>query len=356
MYGTSKFLVLEYHLFSFPIFLIGLILLLFNHQTAITLKFPIAFTFLLIPPPIVFLQQIGSDLSILDSEIAFIILKILNTPVNLIYEYGTPIFEITTFEKPMNFVIDIACSGIYSLIGFAVFALFMTFILRGPFIKKIVVLIIGVPLYQGLNILRIVATVYIGYKSDMSSALNFFHTFGGWFLVFVGTLSLLLIVEKILKLNINYVKNECDHSQLSIDGTSCQKCGAIIFQKNIFSFKKVNIIYYFTLIIIILSVNSLNVPVFSLTQGSPLVFSNNPLGEDEVYQILPNIDNYYLTYAFRDTLFEETIGQNASIFFEYYNYTSGKPPIWVGLEIGETKSVLHPWEVCLVTWPESKGG
>ncbi len=109
-FGSYTFNSLEINMISFPLFVSGVILLVFNYDTLRFLMFPIAFLAFLIPPPFVYLQLIGSALSTFSSMAAFTILKILRVPVSLIIEYGGPIILLTLpsgLEVP--FAIDIAC-------------------------------------------------------------------------------------------------------------------------------------------------------------------------------------------------------------------------------------------------------
>jgi exosortase/archaeosortase family protein len=48
--------------------------------------------------------------------------------------------------------VDIACSGIYSLIGFVVFSAFIAYIIRESPKKKLATLLMGIPLIVALNI------------------------------------------------------------------------------------------------------------------------------------------------------------------------------------------------------------
>ena len=62
----------------------------------------------------------------------------------------------------MNFSIDVACSGVYSLIGFVIFAVFIAYINRGKLYGKLAILLLGIPLIIVLNIIRITTILAIG--------------------------------------------------------------------------------------------------------------------------------------------------------------------------------------------------
>jgi len=63
IYGSNTFLSMEYHIFSLPIFIYGLILLIYNYQTTKTLLFPILFLFFL---PHIFITNIYLWFNIID--------------------------------------------------------------------------------------------------------------------------------------------------------------------------------------------------------------------------------------------------------------------------------------------------
>ena len=196
-YGFYTFFSLEIHLFSLPIFLSGLILILFNADILKELAFFIVFIFLIIPPPIFQIQNIGSSLSVLSSTTSYSILKFLNFPVELseVAEVPVILLEISSGGS-MQFSIDLACSGIYSLIGFLIFALFISYISRGSYRKKFYTLVIGIPIIYFFNIFRITLIVIIAYYLGYNIALNVFHLLGGWTFIFIGTIILIKISER----------------------------------------------------------------------------------------------------------------------------------------------------------------
>ena len=87
----------------------------------------ILFLFLLTPPPIEIAFSIGSRLSELTSQISFKILILLKQPVSLSLYSDTPYLTLTHNDQSIKFIIDIACSGLYSLIGFIIFSLFLSY-------------------------------------------------------------------------------------------------------------------------------------------------------------------------------------------------------------------------------------
>ena len=128
--GSSTFTPLEYHLFALPIFVAGLVLILFNLQTLRQLAFPILFLLFLTPPPAEILYAIGSSLSTLSSQTANALANVLGVSSSLEIEYASPkILVVRPTGEMISFVVDIACSGIYSAIGFLIFGIFIAYII-----------------------------------------------------------------------------------------------------------------------------------------------------------------------------------------------------------------------------------
>ncbi|MBS7630258.1 exosortase/archaeosortase family protein [Candidatus Bathyarchaeota archaeon] len=353
--GSYSFIPLEYHIASLPIFISGLILLIFNFHVLRALFFPVVFLLFMIPPPVELAQQVGGYLSYYSSHGAYNLLKAVNLPVRLSDLDGNPIIfvKIPSGEE-YPFVIDLACSGIYSLIGFLIFALFLAYLVRGPLIKKTAILLLGLPLIYLLNILRITILVIIGFASGPYAALNLFHIFGGWFLILIGTLIILLTSEKLLKVSLFGSEpihcNDCEKYSIN---QYCSSCGKMHRFK--YNFSRLSLLKIISILAISIILIFIQVPVYNLTNGSAEIFIKKYSGEVFTTNIFPKINGYELKFVYRDTSFEEISGQDAALMYMYAPRDPSKPLVWVGLEIGPAKANLHTWEVCLITYPQSLG-
>jgi exosortase len=359
-HGSYTFTPLEYHLATVPIFTAGLTLILFNPQTLRQALFPIAFLIFLMPPPSEIFYNIGSLLSVFSSEASTTIVQAFKIPATLIGEYGTPTIFITRPDNTtMTFAVDIACSGIYSLIGFLVFAVFVTYIVRDKPWKKAAIFTIGFPLIYLLNIIRITTIIAIGYNIGEQLALDTFHLLGGWVLIFLGTITLLAISEGILKIDLfsNKHKQTCPNCTSNIAKETrnyCTTCGKILKHPT----TKLNTKDTAKLAITITAILFLlwiQMPVFATTQSPASVMISTPEGENGNTQLFPQINGYTIQYLYRDTAFEKLSKQDYSIIFQCTPTNETNPPIWIGLEIAATTSTLHRWETCLVTWPQTHG-
>lgn len=360
-YGSYTFTPLEYHILTLPIFVSACALLLFNAQTLRQLLFPIAFLFLLVPPPEEILFGLGAWLSEASSELAYNLLKLLAFPVNLTAEQGTPMILVTQQNgNVITLSVDVACSGIYSLIGFLIFALLAAYIIRDKPWKKALVFFFGFPLIYLMDVFRISLMGVIGYYYGESLVLTIFHLLGGWALIFIGTIVLLLLSEKVLKIPIvndnNKICKKC--YKTTVSARFCSSCGRILnFDLPKFTMKDlakiVGILAAVTLMV------SIQTPVFALTEAhAPQIILQSPEGGNVTASILPSFKEYTLNNSHRDESFQQLSGQDVSLVYEYYPtdaYHETKVPFVVSLEVASTKASLHRWETCLVKWPTSQG-
>jgi hypothetical protein len=85
----------------------------------------------LTPLPSEILFAAGSMLSVISAQVANTFANLVGVTSTLTTQFGNPVITLTRPDQTvMAFSIDIACSGIYSLIGFVVFATFIAYIIR----------------------------------------------------------------------------------------------------------------------------------------------------------------------------------------------------------------------------------
>jgi len=355
-FGSYTFQPLEYHLASLPIFAAGLILIVFNAQTLRNLLFPLAFLVFLIPPPLEMAQQAGATLAAFSSQAAYTILKTMGLQVSLSSVYGNPIIQFQTSSGTMApFAIDVACSGLYSLVGFTLFAVFTAYIARSPPQKKLSILLLGFPLIYSLNILRITLIVLVGYFFGAGAALNLFHLMGGWVLIFLGTLILLTVAEKAFKIQIFGTTSEaCIHANYNDGESICNGCGKLMKLPED-TLSRRDIAKTPLIVAVTAALLFIQVPVFTLTDTAAEVLIEKQIGAETTLKALPDVKGYELRFLYRDVGFEEISGQDAALVYKYEPKDPTGLYIIASLEIAPTRACLHPWEVCLITWPQSKG-
>ena len=356
-HGSYTFTPLEYHLVALPVFVAGLVLLFFNLQTLRETIFPIIFLLFLTPPPAEILYNIGATLSSISSEISNAIVQLIGIPSTLVNQYESPLIIITRPDgMQLNFTVDIACSGIYSLMGFMIFAILLTYLIRDKPWKKLGLIFTGVIIITLLNIIRITVILAIGYNFGENLALQVFHLLGGWVLTFLGTLLLLFVSEKIFKATIfEGKKAKCPECVSEPQNQKfCYTCGRNIKHKK-FSTKRSDILKVASAIAVIVLFLSIQAPVFAMSKGPADILVNTPSGQTETTTILPLDPNYVIRFAYRDTAFEELAQQDLSIAYIYSPRDPSLDVLWVTMEIASTRSPLHRWETCLVNYPLSQG-
>jgi exosortase/archaeosortase family protein len=361
-YGSYTFTPLEYHVLTLPLFAAGLTLILFNPQTLRQAAFPTVFLAFLVPLPSQIIYNLGSTLSIISSVASNRIVNLLGIHSTISSISGTPAITVTQANGTVlpPFTVDIACSGIYSLIGFLVFAAFVAFVVRDELWKKAAIFLVGFPLIYFLNILRITIILLIGYQWGQELALNIFHLLGGWILIFLGTLILLVISEKLFKTKIFTKKQtqqncpNCNPHPSNQTEDFCLTCGKLSKYPQTRP-KKTDAPKIVAIALATILLLSIQVPVFALTQGPAQILIQTPTGQQGNTQIFPQIPNYALEYSYRDTEFEELAKEDYALIYSYTPENPEKEAIFVGLEIAPTTSGMHRWEVCLVDWPQISG-
>ena len=356
-YGSYTFYPLEYHIASLLVFIIGMARMLLDTGTLRAIIFPILLLIFLIPLPFSIIFAAGGALGNLNTQASYELLRMTGVPVALSSEFGPPTIEIHDPPAlPIQFGVDIPCSGIYSLIAFAMFATFIAYIAKGSIIKKIALFSIGFLMLQILNILRITLTVLIAYRIGEEVAMTLFHTFSGWFLIFVGMLLLLTTSEKILHLRIfGMTRNsascaECDGESKGT-GSFCSKCGKHLENRRTRFPKRFWIKITALLLVSYFVMLSIQAPVFVFAQGLTI---SNPSPEASV-DVFPQITDYQLKFLYRDQDFEKISRQDASLLYAYISPNISNPVVYVLVAVAGSVTNLHSWEACLFTLQAAQG-
>jgi len=358
-YGSHTFYPLEYHLLSIPIFIMGITLILFNLKVLIVLIFPILFLLFLIPLPTEFMYTIGGVMGNFNTQASYTLLKTLGLPVTLTSSYGSPTIALnTSMGQSLSFSIDLPCSGIYTFIAFAMFAAFLALVTSAPILKKISLFVLGFLMFEVLNIIRITTIVSVGYLFGEEVAMLVFHTVAGLLLIFIGMLLILIVAEKILKIQVFLTSHEqppcrkCESSLKKLE-SFCSSCGKFFNPVYV----KISQKFWGKLFLLLLGCSivtlSIHAPTFAIAQESV----NVAYGFEKATNVFPNItssdgnENYTISFLYRDTNYEKIAHQYASLMY-YYN---SSPTVYVDLGVASSISNLHSWEVCFVTWQTAHG-
>ena len=353
-HGSYTSTPLEFHMLVFPVFIAGLTLFLFNLQTLWQIIFPLLFLLFLLPPPSEILYLLGSTLSVVSSQVSFWIVSVLGIPSILTSQSGNPTIIITRANGSMiPFSVDVACSGVYGLIGFFIFAAFVAYLIRDKFYMKLMLFVIGFPLIFFLNLIRITSIILVGYQFGEELALEMFHLLSGWVLIFLGTLFLLLVSEKVLRLHLFTNPAErcrvCDGSQ-KVNRVFCAGCGKLLRFDSL-RFSKEDLVKVLAIFLGIIFIMSIQVPVFALTNGGEIDY-NSASGQFST-EIFPEIQNYSLVFRNRDFAYEELVNHDLAVWYVYVpsGQSDVQNVIHVSLEISQSWSSMHSLYYCLNVQP-----
>ena len=357
-YGSHTFYPLEYHLMSLPIFLMGIVLVLSNSKVLITLILPIVFLFFLVPPPMEFMYAVGGSMANFETQISYILLRSFGIPVKLSYSYGPPIIQLLSDSNSVSFAVDLPCSGMYSLIAFTMFSAFLAFISKASIKRKILMFIGGFFVFEALNIVRITSIVLIGHYFGEEIAMFVFHSIAGIVLIFIGMFFTLIFADRVLKIKFFTKPREikfCRQCKRSLKekASFCLRCGNFLNQSNWqISFKtwaKVLVLLVGCWLVTI----SLNAPTFAMAGESIKVSSGTSW--TNTTEILPEIQDYQLKFLYRDVNYEKIAHQDAALVYAYFPINYSKPTVYVSINVANSISNLHSWEVCLITWQMAHG-
>ncbi len=153
--------------------------------------FPWAFLFLMIPIPVIILNQITLPLQFLASRMASSMLAFLNVPVlrdgNVIH---LPDMSLQVVE---------ACSGIRSLVSLGTLAIIYGYLLESSIVIRLILVAASVPIAVVANGLRIMGTGLTGLYWNPDKAQGFFHEFSGW-VIFIVSLAALFLLHGLLRI------------------------------------------------------------------------------------------------------------------------------------------------------------
>jgi len=355
-YGSYTFYPLEYHMLSLPIFVAGAVLVLFNIKALKALAVPLVLLVFLVPIPSEIAYTLGGGLANFNTQVSYTLLKGLRVPVALNTTYGSPTITLAKpQETPIPFTVGVACSGIYMLTAFFMFAIFLVAIVQASFPKKALMFLLGFAVFEVLNIIRITSIVSAAYFFNEEIAMLIFHSAAGLILTFIGIFITLGLSEKLLGIKVATGKAEtppcpeCIKLREKIQNF-CLNCGRFF---NPFRRKPSKIFWTkLTLLLIgccLISL-SVNAPVFAMSKETIEVTS-----WEGTTAILPQIPEYSLVFLYRDAEYERLAKQDASLVYAYFPANLSKPVTYVLINVANSISNLHNWEVCLISWQTAHG-
>lgn len=150
-------------------------------------RFPFAFLLFMIPLPAIIYYQITFPLQLLASRVAGFCLDLLQVPA--LREGNLIVLPNTTLA------VAEACSGIRSLLSLLALAVAYGYLIERRNWKRLVLVVLMVPIAIVTNALRIVGTGVLTYAFGPRWAEGFFHAFSGW-LIFLSAFGLMLLAHR----------------------------------------------------------------------------------------------------------------------------------------------------------------
>jgi len=344
IWGSYSFYVLPLHLISLPIFIAGTILLIFGPNTLRLLVFPTFLLIFLTPFPSVFFDMFGVSLIESAATISASILRMF-LPIELSYRPVVTLSIYTNAGQKVSFEIAAACSGIYSLTAMGFFAVIFLYITSGSLAKKGIFAGLSLFTAYGLNALRILLTVVLGYFFGYGMAVDFFHLFGGVVILFFGTLILLLLSDRLLKLSVLQRKPPSNCPDCSKHEDTCYHCGRILKLSKIhLELKHLIVILLFLAIVTTLVFQASSIAYNkAVSNEKSSIDVDTSTGKTAVFSNVTNLSPLFLG---RETQAEERLGLYFVGDYILLVENSSKR-ITAILELSDAQSKFHTWEGCL---------
>jgi len=368
-FGSQTLYSLEYHIMSFPVFLAGSTMFLFDIATFRQAIFAIMLTAYLQPPPGFLVSEIAADLSWSAAILVEAFLRLVGMNITLDSSLGAPALLLTMAGgQKIPFFVGEPSSGVFSTIGLTLFALFVSYITRGKLWKRSIVFVIGFPVFYLLNVARISTILSLWYLFGQDVA-ETYHIVSGSIMVAIGSIILLLASEKMLKLTMRVksrVKKRCPACERSLANNEslCLYCGSLL-KKHDHNIKNAlsRIAALSLLGILVLSASIISQPATAVNSSklSQLDISKAE-GSETTNYFLPSMQGWDLSYAYRDKRIESVLNQDLALAFRYVKNDSALPTNSVLMSSSrnvfasvQISTGHHVWEDSLVIYPSRIG-
>ncbi len=172
--------------FSMLIVITGLVFFLGGLKVLKAVSLPLGYLIFMIPLPYIVYDAIAFPLKLFAAKNAVWVLKAMNVSV---FRDGNIIYLVSTTLEVAD-----ACSGIRSLISLIALGVALAYFTHKSWFRRIVVVVLAVPIAIFVNVMRIVITGALAQFIDPDLATGFFHEFSG-FLMFGVAMVMLIAVN-----------------------------------------------------------------------------------------------------------------------------------------------------------------
>jgi exosortase/archaeosortase family protein len=192
---TSTFWLQRLDLLTLPVFVAGLIALLFGVRRAWSLKGPLAFLLLAWPVPYnLFLASGTGWFTDLTAGLIAAVTRIV--PIARVSPADDTLYFIGSGAQGFSVSISSACAGMNSVVGFLLIGTAMLFVVRGPAIRRALWLTIGLAIIFALNVVRILGILVVGAAFGQGAAIDVLHPVAGLLIFNFGVLAMVLLVPR----------------------------------------------------------------------------------------------------------------------------------------------------------------
>jgi exosortase len=192
---SSSFWLQRLDLLTLPVFVAGLITLLFGVRRTWTLKGPIAFLLLAWPLPYVaFLSGAMGQFTEFTANIVAAITRVL--PIARPSLADDTLFVVGTGSRAFSVSIGAACAGVNSFIGFLLIGVAFLLVVRGSVVRRALWLATGLTMVFALNILRIVAILLAGATLGQAAAFEILHPVAGLLVFNLGVIAMVAMAPR----------------------------------------------------------------------------------------------------------------------------------------------------------------
>jgi len=188
---------------AFVTAIIGLVLFNYGGKVFLQLAFPLVFLFFMIPVPVSIEDIVSFKLQLWVTQVSTVILRALS--ITVLREGNILQFANCSLE------VAEACSGIRSLTAFVMLGCLFGYMMRGTFLRRLMMVIIAVPLAFFVNIVRVAGTGILANYFGPSVARGFLHEFSGIAVFLTGLLLFFLIYRFIEKKGDSTAQQESSH-------------------------------------------------------------------------------------------------------------------------------------------------
>ena len=192
---SSTFWLQRIDLLTLPLFVAGLIALLFGVRRVWSLKGPIAFLLLAWPVPYtLFLSGVAGQFTELTAHLVAAFTRIV--PLGHPAPADDTLFLVGSGPHAFSISIGSACAGVNSFVGFLLIGSALLFVVRGPAIRRVAWLSVGLLLVFGLNVIRIIGILLVGASLGQAAALDVLHPVAGLLVFNVGVFAMVALVPR----------------------------------------------------------------------------------------------------------------------------------------------------------------